>query len=124
MEFGGDALYTIVIVQISGACCTKIHVQDLEEIFILSLIIVMFAMPLFRAVKCSSVLVLLYGRERAASTNVGKLLERSGKEFLGSRYKDPISSFLEFQEFSDSKPEVLSQFLKRFCHSHMNFTGH
>jgi len=44
--------------------------------------------------------------ERAASTNVGKLLERSGKEFLGSRYKDPISSFLEFQEFSVSKPEV------------------
>ncbi|KAI8528734.1 hypothetical protein RHMOL_Rhmol12G0170300 [Rhododendron molle] len=44
--------------------------------------------------------------ERVASTNVGKLLERRGKEFLGPRYKDPISSFLEFQEFSVSNPEA------------------
>ncbi|KAG5522638.1 hypothetical protein RHGRI_034705 [Rhododendron griersonianum] len=44
--------------------------------------------------------------EREASTNVGKLLERRGKEFLGPRYKDPISSFLEFQEFSVSNPEA------------------
>ncbi|KAE9464012.1 hypothetical protein C3L33_04182, partial [Rhododendron williamsianum] len=44
--------------------------------------------------------------ERVASTNVGKLLERRGKEFLGPRYKDPISSFLEFQEFSVSNPEI------------------
>lgn len=39
-------------------------------------------------------------------TNVGQLLERRGKEFLGSRYKDPISSFSDFQEFSVSNPEV------------------
>ncbi|CAL5326986.1 unnamed protein product [Camellia sinensis] len=44
--------------------------------------------------------------ERAASTNVGQLLERRGKEFLDSRYKDPISSFSEFQNFSVSNPEV------------------
>lgn len=44
--------------------------------------------------------------ERAASTNVGQLLERCGKEFLDSRYKDPISSFSEFQNFSVSNPEV------------------
>ncbi|CAL5374388.1 unnamed protein product [Camellia sinensis] len=44
--------------------------------------------------------------ERAASTNVGQLLERRGKEFLDSRYKDPISSFSEFQIFSVSNPEV------------------
>ncbi|KAI8018573.1 putative acyl-activating enzyme 17, peroxisomal [Camellia lanceoleosa] len=44
--------------------------------------------------------------ERAASTNVGQLLERHGKEFLDSRYKDPISSFSDFQNFSVSNPEV------------------
>ncbi|XP_057465616.1 hexanoyl-CoA synthase [Actinidia eriantha] len=44
--------------------------------------------------------------EKAASTNVGRLLERRGKEFLGSSYKDPISSFSDFQEFSVSNPEV------------------
>ncbi|KAI8013115.1 putative acyl-activating enzyme 17, peroxisomal [Camellia lanceoleosa] len=44
--------------------------------------------------------------ERAASTNVGQLLERRGKEFLDSRYKDPISSFSSFQKFSVSNPEV------------------
>ncbi|CAL5326987.1 unnamed protein product [Camellia sinensis] len=43
--------------------------------------------------------------ERAASTNVGRLLARHGKEFLDSRYKDPISSFSEFQKFSVSNPE-------------------
>ena len=46
-------------------------------------------------------------RDGAIITNVGKLLEKRGKEFLGSRYKDPISSFSEFQEFSVSNPEVI-----------------
>jgi hypothetical protein len=40
-------------------------------------------------------------------TNVGQLLERRGKEFLGSKYKDPISSFSDFQKFSVSNPEVV-----------------
>ncbi|KAL9375137.1 hypothetical protein Peur_032016 [Populus x canadensis] len=44
--------------------------------------------------------------EAAMLTNVGQLLERRGKEFLGSAYKDPISSFSHFQEFSVSNPEV------------------
>ncbi|EXC25137.1 putative acyl-activating enzyme 17 [Morus notabilis] len=44
--------------------------------------------------------------EAAILTNVGKLLERRGKEFLGSRYKDPISNFSDFQEFSVTNPEV------------------
>lgn len=44
--------------------------------------------------------------EAAMLTNVGQLLERRGKEFLGSAYKDPISSFSNFQEFSVSNPEV------------------
>ncbi|XP_004299255.1 PREDICTED: probable acyl-activating enzyme 17, peroxisomal [Fragaria vesca subsp. vesca] len=44
--------------------------------------------------------------ETAVLTNAGRLLERRGKEFLGSRYKDPISSFSDFQEFSVSNPEV------------------
>ncbi|XP_057438803.1 probable acyl-activating enzyme 17, peroxisomal isoform X2 [Lotus japonicus] len=42
----------------------------------------------------------------AALTNVGRLLERRGKEFLGSAYKDPITSFSDFQKFSVSNPEV------------------
>ncbi|KAH0975881.1 hypothetical protein GBA52_017780 [Prunus armeniaca] len=45
--------------------------------------------------------------ETANLTNVGQLLERRGKEFLGSRYKDPMSSFSDFQEFSVSNPEVV-----------------
>lgn len=39
-------------------------------------------------------------------TNVGKLLEENGKEFLGSKYVNPITSFRDFQEFSVSNPEV------------------
>ncbi|CAL5186757.1 unnamed protein product [Lathyrus oleraceus] len=39
-------------------------------------------------------------------TNVGRLLERRGKEFLGSAYKDPITSFTDFHKFSLSNPEV------------------
>ena len=45
-------------------------------------------------------------RESAVFTNVGQLLERRGKEFLGSNYRDPITSFSSFQEFSVSSPEV------------------
>ncbi|XP_022973202.1 probable acyl-activating enzyme 17, peroxisomal [Cucurbita maxima] len=44
--------------------------------------------------------------ESAVFTNVGQLLDRRGKEFLGSNYKDPITSFSSFQEFSVSNPEV------------------
>lgn len=44
--------------------------------------------------------------ETAISTNIGQVLERHGRQFLGSRYKDPISSFAEFQEFSVLYPEV------------------
>lgn len=44
----------------------------------------------------------------ANMTNVGKLLEEHGKEFLGSKYVDPISSFHHFQEFSVSNPEVIA----------------
>ncbi|KAF3594510.1 hypothetical protein DY000_02026257 [Brassica cretica] len=44
----------------------------------------------------------------ASLTNVGGLLERRGREFLGDdSYKDPISSFSSFQEFSVSNPEVI-----------------
>ncbi|KFK27630.1 hypothetical protein AALP_AA8G408100 [Arabis alpina] len=42
----------------------------------------------------------------ASLTNVGKLLESRGKEFLGEDYKNPISSFSNFQKFSVSNPEV------------------
>ncbi|XP_017973745.1 PREDICTED: probable acyl-activating enzyme 17, peroxisomal [Theobroma cacao] len=44
--------------------------------------------------------------ESALLTYVGLLLEKHGKEFLGSKYKDPISSFSHLQEFSVSNPEV------------------
>lgn len=56
----------------------------------------------FIEMKCLVVL----SREAAISTNVGKLLERRGKEFLGLRYKDPISNFSDLQEFSVANPEV------------------
>ncbi|CAA0815311.1 Probable acyl-activating enzyme 17- peroxisomal [Striga hermonthica] len=42
----------------------------------------------------------------AKLTNVGQLLEERGKQFLGTKYVDPISSFSDFQEFSVSNPEV------------------
>ncbi|GLU20288.1 hypothetical protein SLE2022_364960 [Rubroshorea leprosula] len=44
--------------------------------------------------------------DAALQTNVGQLLENKGREFLGSKYKDPISSFSDLQEFSVSQPEV------------------
>ncbi|RDX75985.1 putative acyl-activating enzyme 17, peroxisomal [Mucuna pruriens] len=44
--------------------------------------------------------------ESAALTNVWQLLERRGEEFLGSAYKDPITSFDDFQKFSVSNPEI------------------
>ncbi|KAG5046516.1 hypothetical protein JHK86_015922 [Glycine max] len=44
--------------------------------------------------------------ESAALTNVWQLLERKGEEFLGSAYKDPITSFDDFQKFSVSNPEI------------------
>ncbi|KAK9107209.1 hypothetical protein Syun_023220 [Stephania yunnanensis] len=43
--------------------------------------------------------------ESAMSTNIGRILERHGKEFLGSRYQDPISSFSNLQKFSVSNSE-------------------
>ncbi|KAJ8630448.1 hypothetical protein MRB53_023771 [Persea americana] len=45
-------------------------------------------------------------REIALSTNIGQVLEKHGKRILGLRYRDPISSFAEFQEFSVMNPEV------------------
>ncbi|GER46009.1 acetyl-coenzyme A synthetase [Striga asiatica] len=42
----------------------------------------------------------------AKLTNVGQLLEERGKQLLGTKYVDPISSFSDFQEFSVSNPEV------------------
>ncbi|RZC74751.1 hypothetical protein C5167_050231 [Papaver somniferum] len=47
--------------------------------------------------------------QSALSTNVGKILERRGREFLGSKYKNPISNFSDFHEFSVSNPEVYWQ---------------
>ncbi|KAL7617544.1 hypothetical protein Lser_V15G00604 [Lactuca serriola] len=44
--------------------------------------------------------------EEALLTNIGSLLERRGKEFLGPNYKDPITSYSTFHEFSVSNLEV------------------
>lgn len=44
--------------------------------------------------------------EEGILTNIGNLLERRGKEFLGPNYKDPISSYSAFHEFSVSHLEV------------------
>lgn len=48
----------------------------------------------------------IMGREAALRTNVGQLLEEKGREFFGSKYEDPVSSFSDLQEFSVSQPEV------------------
>ncbi|XP_073295519.1 probable acyl-activating enzyme 17, peroxisomal [Primulina huaijiensis] len=42
----------------------------------------------------------------ANATNVGRLLVKHGSEFFGTKYVDPISSFIDFLEFSVSNPEV------------------
>lgn len=44
--------------------------------------------------------------DAARFSNVGKLLEERGKDLLGSKYVDPISSYLDFQKFSVSNPET------------------
>ncbi|XP_073010804.1 probable acyl-activating enzyme 17, peroxisomal [Typha latifolia] len=41
----------------------------------------------------------------AVETNIGRILERRGKEFLGSGYENPVASFPDFQKFSMSNPE-------------------
>ncbi|CAA6670649.1 unnamed protein product [Spirodela intermedia] len=51
--------------------------------------------------------------DTAFSTNIGRLLQRCGKEFLGPGYKDPISSFLDFQRFSASNPQCAHLYSKR-----------
>ncbi|KAF9625792.1 hypothetical protein IFM89_027124 [Coptis chinensis] len=43
--------------------------------------------------------------EEAVLTNVGQILNKHGKNFLGSTYTDPISSFSDFHKFSVSNPE-------------------
>jgi len=57
-------------------------------------------------VKGCVLLLFVVIRESVTLTNVGRLLEKRGKEFLGSLYKDPITSFADFQKFSVSNPEV------------------
>ncbi|KAH7279455.1 hypothetical protein KP509_37G020300 [Ceratopteris richardii] len=44
--------------------------------------------------------------ETARATNIGQYLEKHGKELLGSAYKDPISSFNNFQAFSVENPKA------------------
>jgi hypothetical protein len=46
-------------------------------------------------------------REEAVLTNVGRVLEARGREFLGDKYKDPIASFTDFHKFSIENPEVV-----------------
>ena len=40
-------------------------------------------------------------------TNVGRVLEARGRDFIGDAYKDPINSFLELHKFSNENPEVI-----------------
>lgn len=42
----------------------------------------------------------------AMSTNIGCVLQRRGKEILGSSYKDPVTSFSRFYQLSVENPEV------------------
>ncbi|KAJ1701100.1 hypothetical protein LUZ63_000879 [Rhynchospora breviuscula] len=40
------------------------------------------------------------------NTNLGRLMESHGPKFLGSSYKDPITSFNVFQKFAVQHPEI------------------
>lgn len=71
---------------------------------------VVLSCPIFELTMCCA-----WHREAAKLTNIGKLLERRGKELLGSSYKDPISSFSDFQEFTVSNLEVLLCFACIIC---------
>lgn len=44
--------------------------------------------------------------KEAALTNVGRVLEARGKEFIGDGYKDPITSFPDLHKFSNENPEA------------------
>ncbi|XP_006661184.2 probable acyl-activating enzyme 17, peroxisomal [Oryza brachyantha] len=44
--------------------------------------------------------------DEAVLTNVGRVLEARGREFLGEAYKDPIASFSDFHRFSIENPEA------------------
>uniref|UniRef100_A0A7N0T1M9 AMP-dependent synthetase/ligase domain-containing protein n=1 Tax=Kalanchoe fedtschenkoi TaxID=63787 RepID=A0A7N0T1M9_KALFE len=60
--------------------------------------------------------VWLPDRKSAEETNVGQLLQRCGSELFGDRYKDPISSFSDFQEFSVLNQEVFwKTILEEMC---------
>ncbi|PKI73635.1 hypothetical protein CRG98_006009 [Punica granatum] len=44
--------------------------------------------------------------DQAKQTNLGRLMESHGQDLLGTLYKDPVTSFSLFQQFSASRPEV------------------
>ncbi|XP_023533695.1 probable acyl-activating enzyme 18, peroxisomal [Cucurbita pepo subsp. pepo] len=49
-------------------------------------------------------------------TNLGRIMELYGPKLLGASYKDPISSFRLFQEFSSQNPEIYwSIVLEELC---------
>ncbi|XP_068310642.1 probable CoA ligase CCL12 [Pyrus communis] len=43
---------------------------------------------------------------QSRQTNLGRLMEKHGPELLGTSYKDPITSYTLFQEFSVQNPEA------------------
>ncbi|KAM1472451.1 hypothetical protein ACFX13_029405 [Malus domestica] len=43
---------------------------------------------------------------QSRQTNLGRLMEKHGSELLGTSYKDPITSYTLFQEFSVRNPEA------------------
>jgi hypothetical protein len=45
--------------------------------------------------------------KEAALTNVGRVLEARGRDFIGDAYKDPITSFPDLHKFSNENPEVI-----------------
>lgn len=48
----------------------------------------------------------LDGREFARETNLGRVLEKKGREILGKKYRNPTESLPEFQRWSVEHPEV------------------
>ncbi|CAM8982222.1 unnamed protein product [Rhodiola kirilowii] len=60
--------------------------------------------------------VWLPDRKNAEETNVGQLLQRRGSELLGAGFKDLVSSFSDFHEFSVSNQEVFwKTILEEMC---------
>lgn len=81
---------------------------------------------------------LLSIRYQSRCSNLGRIMESHCPRLLGALYKDPITSFREFQKFSVQHPEAspslsailiptyriwFSVFISTYLHKHFRNTG-